>query len=81
MNVRQAISYLMTMDMDAELILDAPLSASLGPIYHPTQHLIIPVRSISTGMFQAGGSMEGKPWVAINGTSAWGQDHGVEKST
>jgi hypothetical protein len=79
MNVRQLIQHLMqSADMDAEVIVDAPLSASHGPVYHPTQHLIIPVASISLGTFQPGGTMEGKSWVSINGTSAWNQNRGIE---
>jgi hypothetical protein len=61
------------MDMEAEIIVDTSL-----PFYFGGQHMIIPVRSVSTGNFQDG-TMENKAWVSINGTEVWGLNQGVEK--
>jgi hypothetical protein len=78
MNVRQLITNLMTMDMDAEVMVDTPVSSTY-PFLDSPAHLTIPVRSISTGHFGSG-NMEGKSWVSVNGTSVWGQNQGVDKT-
>jgi len=74
--VSQLIEYLKTLPPDAEVMVSAPLCCSQGPSYNPYGTLDLPVRGVRTGSFVYG-ERDGKPWVQVVGTDAWGLDQGL----
>ena len=70
MKVRDLLKELEGVDLDAEVTINAPFSASKS---NPRPgHLWIPSRKVTSGKFAAGEG-KGEPWVCIEGTDVWGQ--------
>lgn len=72
MKVRELIQALMEsdIDLDAEVIISAPLEHDRS---NPRKgRLDLPTHGISAGRFVAPEMVEGRPWVRIQGTDAWG---------
>lgn len=72
MKVRDLIRDLLDTDMNAEVMISAPLECSQSD--PRPGHLSIPSLGIRTGTFQGPGSEPavGSPWVMVQGTSVWG---------
>lgn len=66
----------------AEVIIEAPFSASHTEIKAQTSSLIIPVSSITRGnsMGNSFGVHKTKPYIKINGSALWGMNFGLENS-
>lgn len=73
MNVRQLIEHLLKSDLEAEVMIDAPLCCSRSPVV-ATDSLSLPVRCVKLGVFPD----SGKSWLIVQGTDAWGLNNGVE---
>ena len=72
MKVRELIQALLDsdIDMDAEVIISAPLKHDRS---NPRKgRLDLPTHGISAGQFLAPEMVKDRPWVRIQGTDAWG---------
>lgn len=69
MNGRDLIYELLKHDLNAEVMISAPLEADQG---HPglTGDLTLPTCGVDSGFFQSG-AVEGMPWVSILGAEVW----------
>lgn len=80
MKVRQLVQHLVTLDMDAEVMVDAPLSCARSDVAQHGGNLTLPVLAVTFGVFQSGNA-KGRPWVSIVGTDIWGLDLGIRKAS
>lgn len=76
MTVHQLISELLRsgVDMSAEVLISAPLECNRGG--SSAGKLTLPTVRVDAGKFSyltINREMQGKPWVSICGTDAWGQ--------